>query len=229
MNIQKRMLLYILVPTIISLISTGIISSLLIIPSYRNVTINAVENQTQDTVLQLDHLFSAYENITENLASFVEFTLQNIPSENWTSLIEEYFRTVCFSKSILYNTWVNFEPDIMHNSTGQIMPNYQFAVYSDGIEENYLDGSANEGEYYTKPKNEGRFIWTSPARWVTEDKDFLYMSAARPIFNTSTGSNGEILGVVGTDVDLAFLSENIAEINQNLNPAFCFLIDTVHG
>ncbi|WP_371806756.1 methyl-accepting chemotaxis protein [Candidatus Lokiarchaeum ossiferum] len=226
MNLQKRMVLFILVPALISLVASGLISYFYIQPKYKASVIETSELQVSEYVSGFNQQFERYEHIVRSIGKQVEKDLE-INKDTFMESTQAYLGKLVLANTWLYDAWVAFEPNKAWNETaGANAAEYMPLAYLDGdggvVLEYYSLADYDGSLYYETAIAEENFTWTQPD--YDPVLDFLYMSATIPIYDDDT-----IIGVAGLDVDIGYLQTEITSLSETMEGGYAFLLDNKLG
>lgn len=146
--------------------------------------------------------------------------------------VNNVMENVIAAEPSIYTLWLVFEPNAFdgndaqyvnrapdHDATGRFVPFF----YRDGgkIVTEALTGYdvPGDGDYYLLAKNSGRENITAPYSYAVGNSSILVSSAAYPF-----KKNGNVIGVVGTDIDLSELNAMVGSIRV-YDSGYAVLVD----
>ena len=123
MNLQRRMVIYILIPAVISLIASGLISYLYIQPKYKEEVLEVAEYEVGEYVTGFNQQFERYEHIVRSLALQVEKDIE-LNKDSFMEGVETTLGDLVLQNLWLYDAWVAFEPGKAWNETASSALDY---------------------------------------------------------------------------------------------------------
>ena len=152
MNLQKRMLLFILIPALISLVASGLISYFYIQPRYKAKVIETAELQVGEYVAGFNQQFDRYEHLVRSLGKQIETNLE-LNKDTFMASTEAYLGELVLANTWLYDAWCAFEPGKAWNETSDAGLDYYMPLA-------YLDGDGGVVmEYYPYADYDGSLYY----------------------------------------------------------------------
>jgi len=209
---------------VMSLLSVGILGTVLISRTWKNADQLAID-LTQSTVRHMASEFQTFIDTNwQKVAStlIVMEKLQSLPSAQRRPFVNDVLRGMLEKHSYIVSTWSTWDLGAMGDNDrawigtpgvddqGRFVP-YFFRTGTE-ISMDALD-DIDTGNYNLEPRRRGRQIITNPYLYTLAGQEIVMASIAAPIRNREN----EIIGVIGIDIDLNQLNsiaQNIGSLDK---------------
>ena len=227
MNLQKRMLSFILLPTILILIASSVFTLLYIQPLYAGEVETNIDQQSQSKAKDLNANFNRYEFIVSGMAIEAATVIKTNLKSEWQVSIEMYLQDTLEQNDFLIDAWFTFKPGMIWDENSSTYLSDYAPLVAQGLDEMIYSTDYESQIYYATAASAEDFVWTAP--YFDDILEIPLISATHPIFVEYLNGTVEFAGVAGLDVDLSFLQAELLEINKGLGEGYTFLIDNIYG
>lgn len=227
MNLQKRMLTFILIPAVASLILSSVITLVYIQPLYAGEIETNVQNQCLSVASGIDANFKRYEYIVGGMAIEAAACMEVTTKAYWKATMEMYLYDLVGLNPFLIDAWFAFKEGVMWDEDSQAYLSDYMPLYEQDIEDATYYTDYYSEIYYDTAATTLEFVWTAP--YYDPVIELALVSATQPIFYEHEDGTLEFVGVAGLDVDLTFLQTELLAINTGLGEGYTFLIENTHG
>ncbi len=232
---KKSLKMAIIIPTLLILL-TGIMLETFVIAKQTSTTVGRLSDKMiSETVAYCSMKFKATGEAPYGTAKAAAAAIENVFIDGGKRdfVVEILENAVRNSGDSVLGLWTCWEPDafdgndakyindgIYHDSTGRFVP-YVYRNQSKLVVEPLADyADPTKGEYYLTALKTGKEHVTDPFVYDVAGKSVIIYSIAIPVI-----SNGKAVGVVGVDVDMTKLNDEINNI-KILDDGYAFVISS---
>jgi len=192
MNLQKRMMAFILLPAIACLLLSSAITLMYFQPIFRGEVEHNVGMQSEKEATAFNEDFLIYEYIVSGMASQAATCMESTNKSEWQHSMEIYLKVLLIENVFLADTWFAFKPGAIWNETSQSYMSDYMPLYEPGIEEaTYYTNYLSEIYYATAAASDD-LVWTAP--YYDPVIEMPLVSATHPIFVEYENGTSEFVG-----------------------------------